>query len=467
MSIFKAYDIRGKVPSELDEDIAYKFGRAFVTFLSCKEVCVGQDARKSSPKLYQALVKGITEQGANVINIGLCSTPLFYFATHNYSAGIMVTASHNPAEYNGFKLCRNGTVPISGDTGIKEIETLVAKNKFKPAAKKGIITKHDYFKEFLDFCLKHKGNIKPMKIVVDTANGMGGYVLPEFFKQLPQLEVIPLFWSIDMSFPNHEANPLKPENMIDLQNAVKTHKADLGIAIDGDADRIMFVDEKAQLICSDFIGAMIGLEFINLNINLNKQMSQQANKQINEQILKQKHPEKKLTLGYDIRCSNIVKEVWENAGAKTIVTKVGHALIKETMRKEKIFFVGEFSGHFYYEETDYTENTSLTMLQVLNIISEKDKPLSELIKPFRKYHQSGEINFEVHDKIGKMKELETLYKKSAKEINWLDGITVKFNGWWFNVRPSNTDPVLRLNVEANTKKQLEEKLEEVKKVIVR
>lgn len=443
MSIFKAYDIRGKVPSELDEDIAYKFGRAFVTFLNCKEVCVGQDARTTSPQLFQALVKGITDQGANVINIGLCSTPLFYFATRNYSAGIMVTASHNPAEYNGFKLCRNGTVPISGDTGIKDIETLVINNKFKPAAKKGTVTKHDYSKAFMEFCLKHKGNIKPMKIVIDTANGMGAYLLPDVLKQLPQLTIIPLYWKIDMSFPNHEANPLKPENMIDLQNAVKKHKADLGIAIDGDGDRIMFVDEKSQIITADFIGTLIGLE-----------------------ILKKKP---KIILGSDIRSSKIVKEVWEKHGAKTIITKVGHALIKETMRKEKIFFSSEYSGHYYYEETSYTENTTLTMLQVLNIISEQPKPLSEIIKPLRTYFQTGELNFEVHDKIGKMKELEQIYKqakKGAKNIHWLDGITVEFDGWWFNVRPSNTEPVLRLNVEANTKQLLEKKMEEVKKIIV-
>ena len=246
-----------------------------------------------------------------------------------------------------------------------------------------------------------------------------------------------------MSFPNHEANPLKPENMIDLQNAVKTHKADLGIAIDGDADRIMFVDEKHQIITADFIGALIGLE-----------------------ILK-KTP--KARLGSDIRSSKIVKEVWDKNGAKTIVTRVGHALIKETMRKEKMIFSSEYSGHYYYEETSYTENTTLTMLQVLNILSEQNKPFSEIIKPLRKYFQTGELNFEVHDKIGKMKELEQIYKqtkKGAKNIHWLDGITVEFDDWWFNVRPSNTEPVLRLNVEANTKQLLEEKMEEVKKVIV-
>ncbi|MBT5273186.1 phosphomannomutase/phosphoglucomutase [Candidatus Woesearchaeota archaeon] len=440
MSIFKAYDIRGIYPDQLDEKLAYNVGRSFVTFLNCKQVCVGQDARKTSPELFDALTKGIMDQGADVISIGLCSTPLFYFATKNHDSGIMVTASHNPAEYNGFKLCRDGTVPISGDTGIKEIEKLALAGEFSDPKSKGKLLDHNYLLEFLDFCLKHKGNIKPMKVVVDTANGMGGYVLPKILEQLPQLEIIPLFFDIDMSFPNHEANPLNPDTMKDLQKAVLDNKADLGIAIDGDADRVMFVDERAQLISADFIGALVGLEMLKEKPNL--------------------------TLGYDVRCSKIVKEVWENAGAKTIITRVGHALIKERMRKENAYFVGEFSGHFYYEETSYVENTILTTLQILNIISEENKPFSEIIQPLRKYFQSGEHNFKVEDKLAKMKELEQVYKeKGALNTHWLDGITVEFENWWFNVRPSNTEPLLRLNLETDTKELLDETFDELKKFI--
>ena len=355
----------------------------------------------------------------------------------------MVTASHNPAKYNGFKLCRNGTVPLSGYTGIKYIENLALKNEFEDLndiSEKGNISKHDYLNEFIDFCLKHKGNIKPIKIVVDIANGMGGYVFPKVLEQLSQLEIIYLFKDIDMSFPNHEANPLKPENMVDLQKAVKDNKADLGIAIDGDADRVMFVDENTNLISSDFITALVGLE-----------------------LLKQKPNS---AMGYDVRSSKIVKEVWENNGAKTFETRVGHALIKESMRKNNMFFAGELSGHYYYEETGYVENTILTTLIILNLISKQDKLFSEIVKPLTKYFQSGEVNFEVEDKMAKMKKLEAAYKeKGATDIHWLDGVTVRFDQWWFNVRPSNTEPLLRLNLEADTKELLDEKFKELKELI--
>ncbi|MFH1439713.1 MAG: phosphomannomutase/phosphoglucomutase [Candidatus Woesearchaeota archaeon] len=466
MSIFKAYDIRGVYPENLDEELAYKIGRAFVTFIGCKEVCIGKDARTTSPQLFKSLVKGITDQGADVIDIGLCSTPLFYFATRNYESGIMVTASHNPAKYNGFKLCRDGTVPISGDTGIKEIEALALKNKFRDVSdvsKKGKLIVHDYFDEFVDFCLKHKGKIKPMKIIIDTANGMGGYVFPKVLEQLPQLKIIYLFKDIDMSFPNHEANPLKPENMVDLQKAVKKNKANLGIAIDGDADRVMFIDENTDLISSDFITALVGLELIDRKNNQNNNQNKNA-----DNIIKaDKISNLDMAMGYDVRSSKIVKEVWEQNGAKAFETRVGHALIKESMRKNNMFFAGELSGHYYYEETGYVENTILTTLIILNIISEQNKPFSEIIKPLKKYFQSGEINFEVDDKMAKMKELEIIYKqKKAKDIHWLDGVTVRFNKWWFNVRSSNTEPLLRLNLEADTKELLGEKFEEVKSIIL-
>ncbi|MBT4540120.1 phosphomannomutase/phosphoglucomutase [Candidatus Woesearchaeota archaeon] len=440
MSIFKAYDIRGIYPTELNENTAYNVGRAFIIFTGAKEVCVGQDARKTSPKLFDALTKGITDQGANVIDIGLCSTPLFYFATKNYASGIMVTASHNPAEYNGFKLCNGGTHPISGETGIKDIEKMVITNNFKDVVSKGSISKHDYLNEFIDFCLKHKGEIKSMKIVIDTANGMGGYVFPRIFEKLPQLEIIPLFSEIDMSFPNHEANPLKPENMVDLQKAVIENKADLGIAIDGDSDRAMFVDENGDAISSDFVTALLGLE-----------------------LLKEKP---NAAMGYDVRSSKIVKEIWAENGAKPFVTRVGHALIKEMMRTENSFFAGELSGHYYFQEMGYTENTILATLIMLNLISKENKTLSEIVKPLKKYFQSGEINFEVEDKMAKMKELEELYKnKGALNTHWLDGITVEFEDWWFNVRPSNTEPLLRLNLESNTKELQDEMFEELKKII--
>ncbi|MFH1063729.1 MAG: phosphomannomutase/phosphoglucomutase [Candidatus Woesearchaeota archaeon] len=429
--IFKAYDIRGVYPDQLDEDTAYKIGRAFVTFLKCKEVCVGQDMRTSSPSLFEALTRGITDQGADVVDIGYCSTPYFYFGTSSYETGMMVTASHNPAEYNGFKMCRDGTVPIGGDSGIEDIKQLVVSGEFKDPAKKGMITRKDIMQDFLAHNLKflkpRKG--KRLKLVVDTGNGMGGYTFPKVFETV-DAELIPLFFDIDMSFPNHEANPLKMENVRDLQKAVVENDADFGVAIDGDADRCVFIDEKGEYISADIMTALVAKELLKTNPGA--------------------------TILYDLRSSWSAKETIEENGGRPVTCRVGHAFIKKQMREEDALFAGELSGHFYLKDSFFTESSIISTFIVMNMLDEEGKTLSELIAPLKRYVASGEINSEVEDKQGKMDALIKKYEGEAKIISHLDGIKLEFDDWWFNVRASNTEPLLRLNLEAKTKEKMEE-----------
>ena len=439
--IFKAYDVRGVYPSEIDEDVAYKIGRAFVAFLSCKKVVVGQDMRKSSPSLFEALTRGITDQGADVIDIGACDTPYFYFGTAKYEAGIMVTASHNPAKYNGFKFCSKNAIPISGDTGIDDIRKLVVKNSFSEQKKKGKITKKDIMQDFITHNLKFLAKIpgsKKLRIVIDTGNGMGGYTFPKVFAGV-DVEVIPLFFDIDMSFPNHEANPLKMENVKDIMASVKKNKADFGVAIDGDCDRCMFIDEKGNYISADLMTALVAGE-----------------------LLKKKPGSAVL---YDLRSSWSTKEFIEKMKGRPVMCRVGHAFIKKQMREEDAIFAGELSGHFYFKDSFFTESSIISTLLVINMLREEKKKLSELVSPLTTYFASGEINSEVKDKDAKMKELVNMFKKEAKIISHLDGIKLEFNDWWFNVRPSNTEPLLRLNLEAKTKDKMEQMRDRILAII--
>jgi phosphomannomutase len=431
--IFKAYDVRGIYPSELNEELAYNIGRAFVTFLKTSEVVVGRDGRLSSLSLFNALAKGITGQGANVIDIGLCSTPMFYFAATKSKSAIMVTASHNPKEYNGFKFCRETAIPISGDTGIAEIEALVKINKFKEEKNKGKIVKKDIIEDYVNYNIKFVKTNKKLKVVVDAANGMGSYTLPKIFKKL-SFEFIPLYCEMDFNFPNHEANPLKYETLKDLQNKVIEEKADLGVALDGDGDRCMFVDEKGEIMPADIVTALIA-----------------------KQLLKTRPGS---TILYDLRSSKIVGETISENNGKAIMCRVGHAFIKKQMRDENALFAGELSGHFYYKDSFYTESTFITTAILLNLIAEENKPVSEIVRPLRKYIHSGEINSDVADKESKLAQIEKKFKDAVK-IMHLDGISVYYKDWWFNVRPSNTEPLLRLNLEADTKKLMEQKKQEL------
>lgn len=435
--IFKAYDVRGKVPSELDGEKAYQIGRAFVDFLDVKEVVVGRDMRLSSDKLFKELAKGIVEQGADVIDVGVCGSSMLYFAAAKRSSAIMITASHNPKEYNGFKFCRENAVPLSSDTGIGDIEGIVASGKFTSSRKKGTITREDILDDYIKYVLKFAKDIKDLKIVVDAGNGMGGLTVPKIAENLG-IKVIPLYFKRDGSFPNHEANPLKPENLIDLQERVKKEKADFGIAFDGDGDRCVFVDDKGEAVSGDLMTAIIGKELLKKNPGS--------------------------TIVYDLRSSWVVKEEVEKQGGTAIETRVGHAFIKQFMREKKAIFAGELSGHYYFKEANFVDNADVAFIEVMNFLSAENNSFSSILKPLRRYYSSGERNLEVEDKDKILREIRERYQKRAKRFYELDGLSGEFDSWHFNVRASNTEPLLRFNIEAKTKKEMEKRRDELLRI---
>jgi len=445
--IFRAYDIRGIWPEELDEKIAYRIARAFVYFLrennkkKVLDIAVGRDNRLSSPSLSQNFIEGIIDSGCNVIDIGLSTTPMLYFSVAHYGfdGGVEVSASHNPPEYNGFKLVREESRPISKITGIERIKKLVLANtSFLPNKKKGSVIKKNVLDDYSKFVFEgiQIKKIKPLRIVVDTANGVVGIVIPQIFKKLP-VQLYHLFPELDGRFPNHLPNPLVEENLEDIKQTVRKKKADLGVAFDGDGDRIIFVDEKGGVVSPDLIGVLVA-----------------------ESVLK-RYPGQKIM--YDIRSSNIVKEKIKEAGGVAIMSRVGHSFIKERMRKENIVFAQEFSGHYYFKDRYFAESPFFVLFKILERLSESKKKLSDIIKEYKKYYHSGEINFEVADKEKKIKELEKKFPKGKK--TYLDGLRVDFKDWWFNVRPSNTEPLLRLVIEAKTKEILEKKKKEISALI--
>ncbi len=436
MSIFKTYDIRGIYPKELNEELAYKIGRAFVLFLGCKKVVIGRDCRLSSDSLFDALAKGIMDQGADVVDIGLSSSPMLYFASAVHGdSGIMISASHNPKQFNGFKLCRNDAIPISGDTGIKDIEKLVEKNSF-PDAEKGNISSKEVVDEYVQHMLKFQENISGLKLGVDTANAMGGVAIPGL---LEKIDCIPSFLYLDFdgNFPNHEANPLNDETLVELQKKVIEQGADFGVAFDGDADRCRFIDEKGMPVENAFITVLIA------------------------EYLLEKNPGAKIL--YDVRSSKIIKEIVSAKGGTAVPCRIGHALIKEQMRKQDALFAGELSGHFYIKNNFFAESEGIPVLIIMDLLCKKKIPFSKLVEPLKKYFTSGEINSDVADKDAKIKELEKKYNNG--KISKIDGLSVEYSDWWFNVRKSNTEPVLRLNVEADTKKLMQEKRDELLSII--
>ena len=439
MSIFKAYDVRGIYPDSINEDVVYKIGRAYVIKFQPKKITIGRDMRISSPKLFEALVKGVTDQGCDVVDIRLVSTPAMYYSVWNYGydGGLIVSASHNPPQYNGIKMVGKNAMPISGETGIYEIGKMIENLDPNLPENKGSVEKLEVMDTYVKHSLNYKqGDLKKFKIVIDTANGMGGPIAAEFFKHL-NCELIHLYPELDGTFPNHEANPLKEENVKDLQKSVIENKADIGIGFDGDADRCSFIDEKGEIVASDLVIALVAKNLL--------------------------EKEKGLKILYDVRCSKIVGEVIQENGGISGRCRVGHSLVKVQMKNENAKFAGELSSHFYLEDEHYAEAPFFVILKLLELMTHENKPLSELIKPLKKYSQSGEINSKVEDKQGKMKELAEKFNDA--KINWLDGVTVEFSDWWFNVRPSNTEPYLRLNLEANTKELMEEKRDLVLRII--
>src|SRR5450755_4749673 len=360
LGIFKSYDIRGIYPSELNEQAAELIGRAFVQFLGCKAVAVGRDMRASSESLFEAFARGVTAAGADVVDLGLTSTDELYFAVgkYGYPAGVMITASHNPKEYNGFKLCRENAIALSAETGVYAIRNLVVAGRFTDAARAGRITSRDVLPNFTDHCLSFidRDAIKPLKIVIDCGNGMGGLIVPAIFKHLP-VEVIPLYFDLDGTFPNHPASPIEPENMQDVQRAVREHGADLGAAFDGDADRVFITDEQGELVGGDMVTALVA------------------------EMLLRKHSGSAIL--YNLICSRSVPEIISARGGRPIRTRVGHSIIKAVMREQDAIFGGEHSGHFYFRDHYFADSGLIALLVVLELLSREGKPVSRLLRPIR------------------------------------------------------------------------------------
>ena len=439
--IFKAYDIRGIYPKDINEDIVYKIGRATTQFLGAKKIVVGRDIRESSQSLFEALVRGITDQGADVYDIGLASTPLVYFASGrlDVEGGIALTASHNPAEWNGMKICRKDAFPVGEKSGLVEIRDLVMKGELPEASKKGtVIPKEEIKKEYADYFSSFaKFGDRKFKIVIDFANAMG--ILDfEIYKKFPEnIEFSTLYENFDGKFPNHEANPLKTETLEELQKKVVSEKADLGIAYDGDADRIGFVNEKGEVVPMDLVTAILS------------------------KIVLEKHPGGKIF--YDLRSSKSVREIIEENGGVALECPVGHAKIKKLMRDEKAVFAGELSGHYFFRENYNAEASTLAAIILMNAMVETGETISQLVSDVKRYFHSGEINSDVEDKDAVIEKLKEKYADG--KISELDGVKIEYPEWWFNVRPSNTEPKLRLNLEANTEEMMEEKRDEVLKII--
>jgi len=435
MVIFRAYDIRGKYPHEINGEIAFKIGAAFGKFIEGNRIIIGSDARESSPELKKALISGLGPD-KEIIDIGLSTTPMFYFAMNHLrgDAGLMITASHLGAEYNGLKLVESGGISFTYDNGIGKIEKMVENEEYVPRESRCV--EKDVRKKYLDFIANEKINLNG-RIAVDTGNGMMGLLIKDVLERLG-IDYIPLYFDIDLSFPNHEANPLKTGTLKELKNTVTTNGAILGVAFDGDGDRIGILDENGKFVPGDILIAIIA-----------------------ESIL-EGGPEKIL---YDLRSSKVVPETIEKLGGTPIKSRVGHSFISRRMKKDDIFFGGELSGHFYFKNSFYVESSLMTLIGILKILSSTGKKMSELVEPLKKYHKTEEINFKVKDKKGKLDEIEKIYSERECIIEKIDGLSVTFPEWWFNIRPSNTEDLLRLNLEADTEDLMREKTKEVEDII--
>jgi len=433
--IFKAYDVRGTYPDQIDEEIARKIGRAFRSVLDdealsrSNTVVVSRDMRSHSIPLQASLIEGLRESGLDVLDIGLATTPMNYFAIGDSGAagGIQVTASHNPARYNGMKFSLDDARPVSGDHGIPLIESKVDNDDLPESTTRGDLARGeifaDYSRHILSF-LAPSSDTNRLKVVVDTANGMGTLYRPLLEEM--NIDLIPLYFELDGSFPNHEANPLKLENLRDLCDLVVSSEADFGVSFDGDADRAAFVDERGRPIGSDLMTALIGGELL------------------------AREPGKHVL--FDLRSSRAVPEYIVECGGIPVRERVGHSFVKATLRKKQGIFGGELAGHYYFRDNFNADCAILAVVEVLNLLRSSGKEMSQLVEPLERYAKSPEINFEVDDKQAKMDELGDRF--SDGEIDYLDGITVQYDDWWFNVRPSNTEPYLRLVLEAENEDKL-------------
>jgi phosphomannomutase len=435
VSIFKAYDIRGVVPGELDADAAYRIGRGIARHIDAPSLAVGRDARRSSPELFEALVRGVTDEGTDVADLGLVCTPMLYFAVEHLGSGggIMLTASHNPAQYNGFKVCREHAIPIGEASGLKEIERLsqtVAVAAATTAERRGSVHRVDVRADYVDHVLAVGGGRPRLKVAIDCGNGMASVGLEPLLAGL-DLEVERLYFEPDGSFPNHDADPLKVENLRDVCEAVKRSGADFGVAFDGDADRAVFVDEAGEPISSDLVTALLARRAL------------------------RRHPGG--TVLYDLRSSRVTAEEIKAAGGLPQMCRVGHSFVKAQMREVGAVFAGELSGHFYFRfsPTLVADDGIAAFVALLDVLAVEGQPLSKLVAPLRRYSASGEINRRVEDIPGILSAIEAEHAGAA-EISHLDGLLVRYPDWWFNLRPSNTEPVLRLNLEADSEARMVE-----------
>jgi phosphomannomutase len=437
MGIFKAYDIRGKVPSELDPELARRIGTAFAKLLSARRLVVGRDMRTHSPDIATAVIEGIRDTGCDVTSIGLASTPMAYYAIgSNYcDGGLVVTASHNPGEYNGMKLCGRGATPISAANGILDLERMVGEDLTQRPIMRGRLDEEDMLGRYVDHVSKFANIRQPIRIAIDAANGMAGYTLPAILERLPKIQATTLFMEPDGSFPNHEANPLKEENLAPVKQLVIGSNSALGVSFDGDADRCGFVDERGRTVPNDLMTAMLAREILMENPGA--------------------------AVVYDLRSSWVVKEEIAKAGGVPIRDRVGHSFIKATMRANNAVFGGELSGHYYFRENFTCDSGVIAMLGALNLLGNTGRPLSKHAAELRRYFSTGEINFEVPDKEGAIAKLKATFADGRQDE--LDGITVEYGDlgdkawWWFNVRASNTEPLLRLNLEASDPKLRDQK----------
>jgi phosphomannomutase len=438
-SVFKAYDIRGVYPTEIDEKLAWRIGAALVKLLKAKRLVVGRDMRKSAPSIQKAVIDGVTAHGCDVVDIGLVSTPMAYFGIGSVESdgGLTTTASHNPPQYIGAKICRGGAVPMSKDTGIGELEVMVREELPPPAGvKRGSVSTRDIAADYRTHMRRFMEPWRPLKAVIDTANGMGGLEVPLVLEGT-SLQWKGLFLEVDGTFPNHEANPLKDANIVDLRREVVAQKADVGFAYDGDADRCCVVDERGERVGADLVTALLAQEFL--------------------------AKEKGAAIVYDLRASRVLPEEIARLGGRPLRERVGHSFIKATMRRENAPFAGELSGHFYFRDHYFSDCGTLAMVHVLNRMSREQRPLSALIAPLRRYHGTGELNFEVADPDAKLEEIRAKYRDGQQDE--LDGISVVFPDHWFNVRKSNTEPLLRLMLEAKTAALRDAKRAEVERLI--
>jgi phosphomannomutase len=437
--VFKAYDVRGIYPEDLDEEGAYAIGRAYVQQFEPRRMAVGRDMRMSSPQMAEAVIRGASDEGAEVLDLGMVGTEMLYFAVGSLEldGGLTVTASHNPKEYTGMKIVRRGALPVGGESGLLDVRDRALRVTDVRGGGESRVSSHDIWPAYVDRVLSFVDldALRPLKVVIDAANGMAGAMLPPVLERLPMLDVVPCYFDPDGAFPNHEPNPLLPENREFIVAKTLSEGADLGVAFDGDGDRCFFVDDTGEFVPGDFATALLA-----------------------ETVLA-KEPGAKII--YDVRASWAVPETIEAAGGVALMNRVGHAFIKERMRRDDAAFGGEVSGHYYFRDFSQADTGVVPFLLMLELVSRRGVRLSEILEPYRsRYFITGEINTPVSDVALKLQELKERYSAEGR-VSHLDGISVDADDWHFNVRPSNTEPLLRLNLEARSDELMQRKRDEV------